>query len=72
MKKVFYIIGLVVTFITGCFLNKKYGWGLGDKIANCVQKSADFIADKLEKTRGNKEEITEITSEGASETSASS
>ena len=58
MKKIFLILGGFGAFVTGCFLNKKYGWGIGDKIADRVQSAADYVANKLEKTRGNKNEET--------------
>lgn len=63
MKKIFYIISLI-GFLAACFLNKKYGWRLGDKIADKIQSAADFVAEKLEKTRGNIDENT--TSDSAS------
>ena len=72
MKKIFTLIGLGGAFVAGCFLNKKYGWGIGDKVADKVQRAADFVADKLEKTRGeeNKSVVAEnITAD--SQTSAS-
>lgn len=68
MKKIFYLIGLVGAFVGGCFLNKKYNWGIGDKIASKVQVAADYVSEKLEKTRGKN---TEDTGETTSETSAS-
>ena len=67
MKKIFYLVGIIVTFITGCFLNKKYNWGIGNFIAGKVQLAADYMAEKLEKTRGKSTEDT-----GDNETSETS
>ena len=68
MKKIFYLVGIIGAFIGGCFLNKKYNWGIGDKIAGKVQSAADYVAEKLERTRGKN---TEDTGNTAGETSAS-
>lgn len=69
MKKIFYLVGLIGAFVGGCFLNKKYNWKIGDKIADKVQAAADYVSEKLEKTRGENTENTGETTTG--ETSAS-
>ena len=69
MKKGFYLIGMIGAFVGGCFLNKKYNWGIGDKIADTVQSAADYVAEKLDKTRGKNTDT--AAGEQTGETSAS-
>ena len=65
-KKILIAVAGLTTFVAGCVLNKKFGWNIGDKVADGVQSVLEKGSNCL-KRQSDSEAVNEEEKQSANE-----